>query len=89
MAPQVDTGSSSALASDLLQGARAIGVFIYGEGKDERETETNTRKVYHLKDKYAAPIFMLGGVASARKSTLLKWVEEQEQAAVNRQPDGT
>jgi len=62
------------LASDILHGADQIAKFLYG---DERQR----RKVYHLADKENLPVFRLGTTICARKSTLLRWIEEQEQAA--------
>jgi hypothetical protein len=36
------------------------------------------RKVYHLVATSNLPVFKLGSMICARKSVLLKWVEEQE-----------
>lgn len=56
---------------DLLQGADQIAQFLYGDAKQRR-------KIYHLAETTAFPVFRLGGIVCARKSTLLKWIEEQE-----------
>ncbi|PVE22848.1 hypothetical protein DC522_19105 [Microvirga sp. KLBC 81] len=73
-------GGGLPLADDLLRGARPIARFIYGESKDERENEANERRVYHAAQKHGLPVFKLGGVLCARKSTILRWIEAQERS---------
>jgi hypothetical protein len=58
-------------ADDLLEGAEAIAVFVYGDTK-------HRRKVYHLAATNGLPTFNLGAIVCARKSTLLEWVKAQE-----------
>jgi len=60
-------------AKDLLRGARAIAVFLYG-----CDDVQHRRKVYHLKES-KLPTFKLGSIVCARKSVLMKWVIDQEQ----------
>lgn len=69
-----DTGLP--LAQDLMSGAGAIALFMFGE-----DTEANRRKVYHAADKLGLPCFKLGGTLCARRSTILAWIERQESAA--------
>ncbi len=54
------------LADDMLQGAEAIGSFM---GLDPRQ-------VYHQRKRL--PTFKIGALICARKSTLLRWIAEQE-----------
>lgn len=63
------------MKGDLLEGADQIAAFMFGDAGKRR-------KVYHLADKSDVPIFRLGGVVCARKSSILKWIEEQERKGV-------
>lgn len=74
-------GGAMLLADDLLHGADEIARFVYGSPDDERTAESNRRKIYHAADKHGLPAFKLGGTMTARRSTILKWIEAQEQAA--------
>lgn len=56
------------LSADLLHGADEIAEFV---GLDRRA-------VYHLAQTSKLPVFRMGSVICARKSTLLKWIAEQE-----------
>jgi hypothetical protein len=69
-----DTGLP--LAQDLMSGAGAIAQFIFGD-----DAEANRRKVYHAADKLGLPCFKIGGTLCARRSTILSWIERQENAA--------
>ena len=69
------------LADDLLHGADEIARFVYGASADEKAAESNRRRVYHASDRHGLPAFKLGGTLTARRSTILKWIESQEQAA--------
>ncbi|MEI9986148.1 MAG: hypothetical protein WDN69_25020 [Aliidongia sp.] len=62
---------TSALSADLLHGAEAIALFMFGSEKERR-------KVYHMADKHGLPVFRMGSTICGRKSTLLRWIEEQE-----------
>ena len=56
---------------DLLEGAGAIAAFMYGDpGK--------RRKVYHAAARAGLPVFRIGGVICARRSTLVGWIADQE-----------
>jgi hypothetical protein len=60
-----------AFADDLLRGADEIAEFLFGD-------RMQRRKVYHLATS-RLPVFRLGGsMLCARKSALLKFVEDQE-----------
>jgi hypothetical protein len=64
------------LSNDLLEGAAAIGKFIYGD-----DSSKSRRRVYHLADQNREdrlPVFRLGQQIFARKSTLLRWIAERE-----------
>lgn len=61
------------LADDLLHGAEAIAIFVFGSGK-------HRRKVYYYASdaKVRMPVFRIGNVICARKSKLIAWIEAQE-----------
>ena len=63
------------LADDLLRGADAIAVFVFGDAKERR-------KVYYYASeaKVRMPTFRMGNVICARKSKLIGWIEQQEGA---------
>ncbi len=63
------------LAEDLLRGADAIAVFVFGDAKARR-------KVYYYASeaKVRMPTFRMGNVICARKSKLIDWIERQEAA---------
>ena len=58
-------------AQDLLRGAEEIAQFLFGDQKLRRQ-------VYHLAATTKLPTFKLGSMICARKSVLLKWIENQE-----------
>jgi hypothetical protein len=58
-------------ATDMLRGADEIALFLFG-------ARTERRKVYHLAATSHLPTFKLGSMICARRSVLLKWIEEQE-----------
>lgn len=61
------------LADDLLRGADAIAIFVFGDAKARR-------KVYYYASeaKVRMPTFRMGNVICARKSKLVEWIERQE-----------
>lgn len=63
------------LAADLLHGAEAIAIFVFGDIR-------HRRKVYYYASdaKMRLPTFRIGNVICARKSKLLEWIEMQEAA---------
>lgn len=74
-------GGAMSLSGDLLHGADEIARYVYGEPQDERAAESNRRRIYHAADKHGLPTFKLGGTMTARRSTILAWIEAQEKAA--------
>lgn len=71
--------SSSTLADDVLRGAEAIATELFGDAKERR-------RVYYLVEKHQLPVFRLGGLLCARKTTLRRWIEEQEAKSVAGNP---
>lgn len=75
----MDTTNSPAtpdtLASDLLRGADAISVYLFGSA-------AHRRRVYHLVETSRLPVFRLGSMLCARRSVLVEWIGEQERKAV-------
>jgi hypothetical protein len=63
--------SETEFAKDMLRGADEIAQFLYGDTGFRR-------KIYHLVSTSHLPVFKLGAMICARKSVLLKWVEDQE-----------
>ncbi|CUW39296.1 conserved protein of unknown function [Magnetospirillum sp. XM-1] len=62
------------LADDILRGADQIAAYLFGDVR-------HRRKVYHLAENTKFPMFRLGSILCARKSTLRQWIEDQEKAA--------
>ena len=60
------------LGDDLLLGAEAISTFLFG-------TPKKRRKIYHLQKRL--PLFHMGNELAGRKSTLAKFVSDQEAAS--------
>ena len=69
-----DEGAVRPLGPDLLRGADQIADFMFG-------SPTERRKIYHLADTSNLPVFRLGALLCARRSTLMSWIESQECAA--------
>ncbi len=63
------------LSSDILEGADKIANFLFGDPGQRR-------RVYWLAEKQSLPVFRLGQLICARKSTLQKWIEKQEQTGI-------
>jgi hypothetical protein len=66
------TDQDPEFAQDLLRGAEEIAWFLFADRKLRR-------KVYHLVATSNVPVFKLGSMICARKSVLLKWIEDQEE----------
>ncbi|MCG5241354.1 hypothetical protein ACIU1J_27440 [Azospirillum doebereinerae] len=62
------------LADDMLIGAAAIAAF----------TGLPARKVYHLAEQEAIPVFRMGATLCARKSTWLAWIAAQENVVIKK-----
>lgn len=68
---------TSDFSNDLLRGAREIARFLFGD-------EKYARRVFHLHTAGKLPVFRMGTAGiCARKSTLLRFLEEQEQQKTN------
>jgi hypothetical protein len=65
----------ASLADDLLRGAEAIATELFGDPGGKR-------KIYHLTSEIAPhlrlPVFRLGAIICARRSTLRAWIAAQE-----------
>jgi hypothetical protein len=70
-----ETPELAALAHDLLDGAGEIAEFLYGD-----TSRPKIRRVYYLAERKLLPIFQLGSILHARKSTLLAAIAEREAA---------
>jgi excisionase family DNA binding protein len=57
---------------DLLSGAEAIAAYI----------GVKPRRIYHLAETRRLPVFRIGSTLCARRSTLLRWIEDMERAAI-------
>jgi excisionase family DNA binding protein len=56
---------------DLLAGAVEIAAFM----------RLSRRQVYHLVETSRLPVFRLGTQLCARRSTLLRWIEDMERSS--------
>ena len=65
---------STGIAGDILHGADAIAVFLFGDRR-------HRRRVYNLVDSNRLPVFRIGVNICARRSVLLEWISAQEDAA--------
>ena len=74
-----DNPKTPAIGDDLLRGAGEIAEFVFGDVK-------HRRKVYHLTGdaKAGMPYFKIGSLTCARKSSLLRWIAEQEERQLQR-----
>jgi hypothetical protein len=78
------TQSDLELAQDMIRGAVAIGRFITPESEARTLSDKQlARKVYHLVATSNLPVFKIGAIICARKSVLLKWIEDQEKRHSN------
>ncbi|PQO22007.1 hypothetical protein C2I36_15370 [Rhodobacteraceae bacterium WD3A24] len=72
-ATEEDEEDYATLADDLLIGADAIALFVFGDVRHRRRIY-----YYATEAKVRMPTFRMGNVICARKSTLLEWIVEQE-----------
>ena len=63
------------LGDDLLWGAEAIAVFMFGDSRKRRA-------VYHLAENRRLPAFKIGHILCARRSVLMAWVAQREEDSV-------
>lgn len=73
-----DLDTNRPLAHDILRGADQIARYIFGDAQFRR-------KIYHLAQTENLPVFRLGNMLCARKSKLLRWIEEEEGKSTNQQ----
>ena len=62
------------LAHDTLEGMEAIAAFIFGKGATAKRAQTAI--------KAGLPCWRIGNRIFARKSSIEKWIEEQERENV-------
>lgn len=62
---------SEALATEVLYGAAAIARFMFGDPK-------HRRRVYHLINRHALPVFRIGSSLCARCTALSGWISQRE-----------
>lgn len=62
--------------ADMLKGADAIAKHLFGPAGWRRQ-------VYYLVERMHLPIFRLGQVIYARRSTLAAWIADQEQSSLS------
>lgn len=55
---------------------------MIGADKVAEYTGQDRRSIYHLAQTGKIPVFRMGSQICARKSTLLRWIEEQEAKAM-------
>ena len=67
--------SEPALADDVLEGAAAISAFLFG-------AEASPRRAYRLLASRRVPCWRLGNRYYARRTRLMRWIVEQEDAAL-------
>jgi excisionase family DNA binding protein len=58
-------------ALELLTGADEIAAFI----------GVKPRRIYHLAETKRLPVFRMGATLCARRSTLVRWIEDMERRA--------
>ena len=68
--PRTTAATKNAVSEDLLRGAEEIAEYLFGDS-------AKRRSVYHLAQSRQLPVFKLGSMLCARRSTLLAWIEEQ------------
>jgi hypothetical protein len=77
------------LAQDIIRRAGPIGRFITPDSEAQMLSDKQlARKVYHLAATSNLPVFKIGSIICARKSVLLKWIEDQEKRNSGASVDG-
>lgn len=66
-----DMNTPTAMAGDVLHGAKEIAQFVFGDPKKQR-------KVYHLCSTGQLPFFYLGSVICSRRSSLQRAIQKKE-----------
>jgi hypothetical protein len=70
-ADAVETSISKSYKLDLLVGAEAIAMFMFGDSGA-------TRRIYHAWEAHGLPAFKVGSALWARKGALVAWVDAKE-----------
>ena len=65
-------------SGDVLEGAAQIAEFLYGSSDTKRR-----RRIFYLAERRLIPVFRMGETICARRSTLTRWMSEQECARSN------
>jgi hypothetical protein len=72
------------LAGDMLEGAEEIGEFLFGDDPEPTARRHRLRRVYRLTSEVRPadqlPVFRIGSLLFARRSTLMRWITEREGA---------
>jgi hypothetical protein len=64
-------------SQDMLQGAKAIAMFMYGRCDQKAQ-----RKIFHLVEKTNFPSFKVGSMICARRSVIIAWVRKMEERSI-------
>jgi hypothetical protein len=80
--PPIVFQAPSEVAGDMLEGADEIGEFLFGDDPDPAARRARLRRTYRLtsevKPADQLPVFRIGSLLFARRSTLLRWIAERE-----------
>jgi len=63
---------------EVRRGAGEIAAFLFGKPRGEREAANTRQRAYKAISGGSIPTFRLGGMIHARKSAILRPIEEQE-----------
>lgn len=66
--------ADESVAPDILRGADQIALFLFGDSGARR-------RIYDLAEAGVLPVFRLGRIICARRSTLRSWIDHQEAEA--------
>ncbi len=69
------TSIEAGISDDMLLGTEAIAKWLLGDGAE-------ARKIYGMAEAGRLPCFKIGKRICARKSVLLRWIEQQERGPV-------
>jgi hypothetical protein len=82
--PAAALAPGATIAGDVLEGADQIAEFLFGDDPDPLAKRHRLRRVYRLTSEVGPadrlPVFKIGGLLFARKSTLLAWIAERERS---------
>lgn len=72
--PLAEAPSPASPATDVIQGAEAVAEYL----------GLSRRQIYHAVEHGYLPVFRIGGIICARRSTLCRWMEDLERDALRR-----